>query len=523
MVSTARTTNRHSHAQPRSSKPRTAAAFGLETVGTSVIEPDAEGLLSAVARIGYELEIALADLIDNSIDAGAETVLIRFYRTNGGILALSVVDDGKGMSESQLDVAMGFGRNAGKGFSDLGKYGMGLKAASFSQSTSVAVMTTQASRASGRRWTIDNIRDGWLCDHIAPEAVATFLQQPWEVLKIIDHGTAVFWNELDAFRVAKDQADGVLEKYFRRVSMHLGLHFHRYLSSGKLRIFLDALNLEDAWLGAPRPVEPLDPFSYPASGHRNYPRAYSLEVPNVGPLVLESHIWPPRSKLPGYVLGGGRVAQRQGFYFYRNDRLIQAGGWNGWREAEPHSSLARVAVNLPAQYDHAFGLNVQKSAVSVPAGFLEALPRANSETATFDGYIRDAIETYRTRPRETHSGEVLSVPSGGITRQLAAEVKSRLVGNSRLPTKRVGFKWSELPSGQLFQLDRERDLIWLNKRYRGAVVATDGGLHDGALVKMLLFLLLQGDLDRERDSASSRSRVDRYQDVLVAAARDQLG
>jgi hypothetical protein len=66
------------------------------------------------------------------------------------------------------------------------------------------------------------------------------------------------------------------------------------------------------------------------------------------PLDLEAHIWPSNSTGLGYKLGGGKVAERQGFYFYRNDRLIQAGGWNKWREsdAEPHSSLARVKINI---------------------------------------------------------------------------------------------------------------------------------------------------------------------------------
>ena len=113
---------------------------------------------------------------------------------------------------------------------------------------------------------------------------------------------------------------------------------------------------------------------------------------------MKAHIWPPNAKDPQYKLGGGRVAARQGFYFYRNKRLIQAGGWNGWREhdAEPHSSLARVAVDMPPELDRHFRLNVQKSKVDVPPNFVSALEAARSGVTTFAHYVRDAVDVYRS-------------------------------------------------------------------------------------------------------------------------------
>ena len=80
-------------------------------------------------------------------------------------------------------------------------------------------------------------------------------------------------------------------------------------------------------------------------------------------MVAECHIWPPQSHALGYRLGGGKVALRQGFYFYRNNRVIQAGGWNGVRgdDGEPHLSLARVKIDLPSELDSMFKLDVTKS------------------------------------------------------------------------------------------------------------------------------------------------------------------
>ena len=95
-----------------------------------------------------------------------------------------------------------------------------------------------------------------------------------------------------------------------------------------------------------------------------YPKLFDVEVGSTGKLRLECHIWPPKSEDEGYRLGSGKVAARQGFYFYRNDRLIQAGGWHGCRDndAEPHLSLARVKVNLAADWDDAFNLTAAKAA-----------------------------------------------------------------------------------------------------------------------------------------------------------------
>jgi hypothetical protein len=501
-----------------------ARGTALPVEGTSIVLPDAEGVLTAVARIGYSLEIALADLVDNSIDANAGKVLIRFFRTRQRLISLAVVDDGDGMTENRLEKAMGFGSSTGRGDENLGKYGMGLKAASFSQSRSVTVLTARRGVVSGRRWTADNIRSGWICDHIARDAAAQHLDQDWGQVKLDASGTLVHWDELDAFRVAKNRADGVLEDLFRRISLHLGLTFHRFIESKRITIYLDAVNEETRQEGPQRPIQPVNPFGYQESGRRNYPRTFRCDIPRLGRLDLEGHIWPRRSRLPGYTLGGGRVSQRQGFYFYRNARLIQAGGWNGWRDdAEPHASLARVRVNLPAKYDHAFGLNVQKSAVSVPEGFLEALPSAASDATSFSQYMRDAIDTYRRTGQGTSTGPPPLVPDRGLGTRLAAKVRLELAGSLGKHTRGVRFDWRRLSDDQFFDLDRERDTIILNSQYRSAVLfGTRGGAADAPLTKSLLFLLVSDELDRQRSSEGSREWMAKCQSVLVEAARVQM-
>jgi hypothetical protein len=496
----------------------------LPVEGTSVILPDAEGVLIALARIGYELEVALADLVDNSLDAGASTILIRFYRTNERLISVGVVDDGEGMTERRLDEAMGFGKDTGKGFDQLGKYGMGLKSASFSQCRSVTVITKRRNAVAARRWTVDSIKNGWICEHIERGAATEHLSQDWGLMTLDGAGTLIQWDGLDAFRVARDRADGVLEEYFRRISLHLGLHFHRFIASGRVRICLDAINEESGERGAARVVEPLDPFGYPTAGRRGYPRTFTVQVPAVGKLDMVAHIWPRRSRAPGYTLGGGKVSQRQGFYFYRNDRLIQAGGWSGWRDdAEPHSSLARVQVDLGGKHDQAFGLNVQKSAVSVPAGFLEALASARSGSVAFAQYVRDAVETYRSRPRALANGDAPLVPDRGVGGSLARRLRREIAGPSPRPVRRVPLVWKRLAEDVFFDLDRDRDVVYLNSRYRPAVLlGTRGSAADAPLTKTLLFLLLEDELDRQRRSGLSKEWIAKCQAMLVAAAKAQM-
>jgi hypothetical protein len=489
--------------------------------GTSIVEPDSRGVLTAFARIGYELEVALADLVDNSIDAHARNVLIRFYRTTGQLASLCVVDDGEGIPDEAFDDAMGFGIDTGKGFDELGKYGIGLKAASFSQAKAVTVLSRSKGAVAGRRWTADNVAQGWVCDHIAEAPAADVLNEDWRTVSTVSSGSVVIWDELDAFRVARDRADGLLEQYFRTISVHLGLHFHRFIESGEIRLFLDAVNEETGEAGAPREVLPLDPFGYPTTGRLGYPRDFSLDIPQVGNLAVQAHIWPRRSRHHGYLLGGGGVSQRQGFYFYRNKRLVQAGGWNGWRDdAEPHASLARARIDIPGSLDQAFGLNVQKSGFSVPAGFLDALPGARSDGLTFSQFIRDAIDAYRAR--EAHGAQNGTVvPSRGIPAGLTARLRHVLANNENQP-REFEFVWRTMHPDQFFDIDREQGTIALNATYRDKVVPEGRRTrNDAPLIKVLTFLLLQDELPRQRKSAGRQAWLARCQAALVAAARAQ--
>lgn len=494
----------------------------MRTIGTVKHLPDAAGVLGALQRIGYSLEESVADLIDNSIDAGASTVLLRFLRTGEQLLNLTIVDDGRGMTAARLDQAMTFGLQTGKREEELGKYGMGLKSASFAQCDALTVVTRQKGDVSGQRWTVEGIAEGWVCERLNGSDASEYLDQDWGAVSTSSHGTAVIWDRLDAFAVAAGRADNLLATFIQRFEHHLGLHFHRFLSE-RVTILIDTLDVDDRRLGPLHPVKPLDPFAYPRTGRRSYPRTYKCVVKDLGVLELEAHIWPARSKLPGYRLGGGRVSRRQGFYFYRNDRLIQAGGWNGWRDdAEPHASLARVAVDLPPQFDEAFALNVQKTALVVPMGFFEALDQARTPDAKhrFTEYVADAVASYRARDPIAKS-ETPFVPTEGLGREVRRSIRAA-VANANQDAFEMRFEWGALPAETFFEIRRDDSTIILNNLWRKQLLAgRKASKNDLPVIKSLLYLLLRDELGRERMREEGRRWLEICQQILLAAVRDE--
>jgi hypothetical protein len=460
-------------------------------IDTKRNEPDPEGIRQAFSRIGYRLEEALADLIDNSIDAGARHVLVRLFRSADAVERVVVADDGAGIKSNHIDECMQFGARLNHRTSDRGKYGIGLKSASFSQARSLSLVSRNAGRVVGRRWTVDSIRNGWLCEVLDARDCKKLLDGDWEPAFNTEHGTLVVWDQIDRIRAERGSIDPTINRIFRTLPIHLGMVFHRFLADGRLALTLDSLDLSSGMRGLPYDVHALNPFGSRRTGRQGYPR--DLQISTEGyPVTLHCHIWPPKATEPEYKLGG-KVADRQGFYFYRNDRLIQAGGWNGWRdeESEPHLSLARVRVELPTALDAAFGLNVQKWGVDAGPGFRRLLDAAEEGGWSLRSYVRDADATYRNA--EPASREAPIVPGAGLPPMLRRFVTGYLADGKVTP-RSVPIQWRILPAQEVFRIDREPPRLILNRRYREAMAAGE----DGAVVKLLGFLILREEFGRER-------------------------
>lgn len=489
----------------------------IPVIGHRPIPPNAGKVTDALSRIGYKLEEATADIVDNSIDASASNVLIRIVHDGTDIRRILIADDGKGMNLDSLIAAMQFGSSRHREGMDLGKFGMGLKTAAFSQGRSLTVISRQGRTTNACRWTTKSIAEGWQCELLDPKHAALKLTGIDGPFQIKASGTLIIIDELDHLRVSDKGLEATLQKIQKTLALHLGLTFHRFLACG-LQIFTDAALEEDGAGGFAVPVQPLNPFSYPKSADPQYPLEFSLDLQGLPSLRCIAHIWPANQTSPGYMLGSGNVAKRQGFYFYRNGRLIQAGGWNGWRSAdtEPHLSLARVEVELAPEFDAQFRLNVQKSSVDVPEEFRIALDNRKCPVGKF---VRRADEIYRKKTTVEQS--YIPVPGRGFGGEIKKRAASYLAGR-KLPRQEISIVWKRLPTDRFFETDRATGSIYLNASFRQDMLrGLPASLNDAPMIKTLLFLLLRDDLMRERESRQSNERLEQFNELLMLALAEE--
>ncbi|WP_174933666.1 ATP-binding protein [Burkholderia lata] len=489
----------------------------IDVIDHLSIPPDSGKITDALARIGYKLEEAVADIADNSLDASASNILIRIVHDGSDIRRIVIADDGYGMSRDALIAAMKFGSSRNRSETELGKFGMGLKTAAFSQGRSLSVISRQSKVTNACRWTAASISQGWQCDILDPEQAALRFDAVEGPFTIGDSGTLIIIDELDHLRVSNKGLEATLQKIQKALSVHLGLTFHRFLANGS-QIFTDAVLDKNGHGGFSVPIQPLNPFSYQISADREYPLEFSIDLSDLPPLKCKAHIWPANQTSPGYMLGGGNVAKRQGFYFYRNNRLIQAGGWNGWRlaDTEPHMSLARVQIELQPEFDTYFRLNVQKSSVDVPEGFRAALDNHQNPMGRF---VRRADEIYRKKTIVEQN--FIPVPGRGFDREIRKRAASYLAGR-KLPTQEIDIVWKRLQEDRFFEIDRTTGCVYLNSIYRQDILkGLPASLNDAPMIKTLLFLLLRDSLMRERESRQFTERLEQFNELLMLALAEE--
>ncbi|MFF6980688.1 ATP-binding protein [Streptomyces sp. NPDC008343] len=502
-------------------EPGTVWQYDVPTTGSTHLPPDA-GYGRALTNQGYGFEVAVADLIDNSIDAGANKIVVHFLRDAKRILTLLVIDNGKGMDESGLVDAMTVGRRRTYGDDALGMYGTGLKAASLSHASSLTVVSrTKRSRAVGRCLTAEGIEDGFRCDTVDPRYAQDLVDRYDGVIEW--HGTVVRWDQVRAFEtVTPGQSDQYLSKAIARLETHLGLYLHRFLQRGlQLDIAVWDVSSNGDVLGEEVDhiaVDALDPFGYKVPGRKGYPKQFTAPVEGIGDIRLTAHIWPPKSKQAGFRQIGA-LAERQGFYFYRNDRLVQAGGWNGLRNPEGHLVLARVAVDLPSRENSVLSLDVKKEKVTVTPAFTLGVDGAvDSSGHTFQQYLSDAESTYRDGSRRTESVRKPVTPPGkGLDPRVKRVIKEELP--EKAGEEPIAFTWAPLSPDRFFDLDRENNVVILNKDFREDFNdGRRGGANDAPVTKTLLYLLLEDCFGLGRWERSRQDRVDYWNTILLASA-----
>ncbi|MVN91457.1 ATP-binding protein [Mucilaginibacter aquatilis] len=365
--------------------------------------PEASSMIETFRAIGYTIEAAVADIIDNSVSAGASGVWVDF-EWKGNDTWLSITDNGTGMDSDELVQAMRPGSKnplTERGEKDLGRFGLGLKTASFSQCRK---LTATSHRKNGEpamwTWDLDFVRETgrWELLKYRPEDSGT------DRLTQLESGTAILWNDIDRLvqHFRKDD-QGALEKFMHimnQVKRHLAMVFHRFMESGKLKIFFQD-----------RLIEPWNPFLPTHKFTQAQPEEHLLN----GKVFLKGYVLPHKSKLSGDEFraaeGPRGWNEQQGFYIYRNQRLLLAGDWLGMYRKEEHYKLARIMVDIPNSLDAQWQIDIKKSVARPPLLLRDQLK-------AYAGQIRNiAVEVYR------HRGKTISRSPGQPFVPLWAEHK----------------------------------------------------------------------------------------------------
>jgi hypothetical protein len=484
------------------------------------LPPNYRKLDVALRSIGYSFEVAVADIIDNSIDAQADHVLVRLITAEDGHLDLAIWDDGGGMDNATLKEAMRFGADVSEDIGRLGKFGLGLKLASLSQAREVRVVSSKQSKLCGRAWLEHGIASGFTSTVFDVDECRELTEAVMPDRRFKRSGTLVWWSRL--YRVGHNSSDPAAhaQKLLDRLESYLALAFHRFLSgrARKVGITLDIFDKASRRGGVPAELDPLNPFGYGQSGRTGFPTSLQVDGTYKDLMAITAHIWPPNSSSPSYKLPGG-ANSRQGFYFYRNNRLIQGGGWNGIRETEPHSSLARLEVDIGPQVDLELSLDVKKVEIQLPPTLVTALEKAKSPSGLdFKKYLSIADEAYRKRA--VTEAELPLIPSTGLPAPLTEYLHEELRLKGTTKHRDLKIEWRRLDSASFFEIDRDKGHLHLNQVYRKQLLhGLNGSSADLPVLKCLLFLLLEDALSSERLGARVREELDQIDRILVRAVK----
>jgi hypothetical protein len=478
------------------------------------LAPDA-GLVKSLGA-NHTLESALADLVDNSIDAGAKRVSIRLLTNDERLAQVEVLDNGNGMDAPGITSAMTIGHQRDYVETDLGHFGMGLKAASFGHSDVLTVWSTQyGATPVGRRIRRADFSKDFSCEVLSPSAAVAAESHRAALLRQ-SVGTSIIWTEIRNTYRGRSAAEASmwLNAAEHSIRSHLGVVFHRLLTDGRLMIDVLVDELNDAAEAIGIPVAAIDPFGYATSGYPGYPKQLMAEV-GERKVHLTCHIWPPKSDVTGFRIGGKGGEQFQGFYIYRNSRLLQAGGWSDMATPGPARQLARVVLDDPSAIGSFVTMNPEKHGLKFEPIFHEAMSHARaSDGTTFDDFLRDAETMYVESNRRRRRREPAISPDKGFAPGLRKAIRTEL---PMMEGDTVRLQWRRMAEGEFLEVDLPTKTLWLNSRYRQLFAPAGGSLNDAPVMKALLYLLTHRVFEGQHLGARDKDDIALWKGILGAA------
>lgn len=331
------------------------------------LPPSAAALSNSMRDIGYSFETAVADLIDNSITAQASAVKI-YCLPGAEEPTVAIWDNGHGMTEERLIEAMRHGAHAGeRSERDLGRFGLGLKTASFSQCKRLTVVSAHEGVLSGAEWNLDVVgeKDDWVISVLEQDEINSLVQGlqcfPEGLGK---SGTLVVWRALDRLfeNEVGNRRNDVVDEKLAVMREHLELVFHRFLA-GKTqhwkRLSISVNNVA---------LEPFDPFCLGNQATQTLPE----EPVKIGKqrITIQPYILPHHSKFTekeyGEFKARSEFLANQGAYVYRNNRLMAWGDWFRLAPMGEATRLARVQIDFPSSLDEYWTIDIKKSRAYPP-------------------------------------------------------------------------------------------------------------------------------------------------------------
>ncbi len=327
------------------------------------LPPSARSLSASLRDIGYSLETAVADILDNSISAEATRIdIICDMVTNQPIL--SILDNGWGMGENELENAMRHGTIATeveRSPTDLGRFGLGLKTASFSQCRQLTVVSVQNGQYCGAEWDLDLVKedDDWTISILNEQDIKNI---PY-IESLRDNGTLVLWRKMDRLfeTEQKHKRDELISEKLAILRNHLELVFHRFLDGEFLKGKKLSITVNN------HPLEAFDPFC-----KKSHPQCLPVEniVLDSKMMYIKPFILPYYSRLSAHdherYKNRSDFLSNQGVYVYRNGRLMAWGSWFRLIPKGESTKLARIQIDFPSSLDDFWTIDIKKSTARPP-------------------------------------------------------------------------------------------------------------------------------------------------------------
>jgi hypothetical protein len=334
------------------------------------VQPDPERVIEGLRDTGYQLETAIEDVIDNSICAKASLVAVWIEMDYDGNIEVTIADNGIGMTKTELKDAMKYGSKARADPSSLGKFGLGLKTAStsFCRELSVISRAKKSKIISKAVWDLDYVAKENLWFLKTPEPESEEINR-LNMVCGTDSGTLVIWRKVDRLMKAYSEPGGksaqnALNFMVERLRDHASMVYQRFLDHTDTRTCNLEIRINDI------SIEPYNPFCPPPESTEIVGNEEAVEVKfgeNSGSFSITAYVIPRKEEFssPEAHKKARLTNLNQGFYIYRENRLIYGPGWLKMYAQEPHMSQLRVDLSFHHQLDEAFDIDIKKSKITL--------------------------------------------------------------------------------------------------------------------------------------------------------------